>query len=142
VVGTLVFIHNTYIFQTDFSAFSVLDFQNVRVKILLFLFRKVDMDMSSPEREKLRDEENPSSTTSTEKEEGGTASNVVGWERDDPENPRDWSLGFKVWITFQLGMLALSGSLGSSIIAPAEEVIAEYVGVSSEVTVLMISLYM
>jgi hypothetical protein len=41
-----------------------------------------------------------------------------------------------------MGMLALCGSLGSSIISPAEEVIAKYAGVSSEVMVLMISLYM
>lgn len=98
--------------------------------------------MSDEGRAKLPDEENPSTATSTEKEESGAASNVIGWERDDPDNPRNWSLGFKAWITFQLGMLALSGSLGSSIISPAEEVIAKYVGVSSEVTVLMISLYM
>jgi hypothetical protein len=100
------------------------------------------MKMSNHDRAKLRDEENLSSATSTEKNEGGAASNIVGWEQDDPDNPRNWSLRFKIWITFQLGMLALSGSLGSSIISPAEEVIAKYVGVSSEVAVLMISLYM
>jgi hypothetical protein len=79
---------------------------------------------------------------SREKEEGATTSNIVEWERDDVRNPRNWPLGFKFWIAFQLGLLALCGSLGSSIIAPAEEVIAKYVGVSSEVTVLVTSLYM
>jgi hypothetical protein len=96
--------------------------------------------MSSYDRTKRQDEENQSADV--EKEAGGTVSNVVKWGRDDPDNPRNWALGYKIWITFQLGMLAMCGSLGSSIIAPAEEVIAEYVGVSSEVTVLMISLYM
>jgi multidrug resistance protein len=38
-------------------------------------------------------------------------------------------------------MLALAASLGSSIIAPAEEAIAAYTGVSVEVSVLSISLY-
>lgn len=38
-------------------------------------------------------------------------------------------------------MLALAASLGSSIISPAEEEIAEYTGISSEVAVLVISLY-
>jgi hypothetical protein len=94
--------------------------------------------MSEYRQAKPPDEESPS----TEKEEGGTTTNVVGWSRDDPENPRNWPFRYKFWITFQLGMLALCGSLGSSIISPAEQVIAEYVGVSSEVTVLMISLYM
>lgn len=59
--------------------------------------------------------------------------NIVKFEEDDPENPRNWSSVYKVWITFQLGMLALSASIGSSIISPAEDAISEYVGVGSEV---------
>lgn len=69
--------------------------------------------------------------------------NQVDWDGDDDsENPRNFSTQYKAWITFQLGMLALAASLGSSIIAPAENDIAEYLGVSREVTVLTISLYM
>lgn len=69
--------------------------------------------------------------------------NIVDWEgEDDEENPRNWSSGYKSWITVQLGLLALAASLGSSIISPAENVIANYVGVSSEVAVLSVSLYM
>lgn len=69
--------------------------------------------------------------------------NLVDWDGDaDPENPRNWSNMYKSWITVQLGMLALAASLGSSIIAPAEDAISEYVGVSREVTVLVVSLYM
>jgi hypothetical protein len=69
--------------------------------------------------------------------------NLVDWDGDaDPLNPRNWSTGYKSWITFQLGMLALAASLGSSIIAPGEDAIAAYLGVSTEVTVLAISLYM
>lgn len=76
-------------------------------------------------------------------EQGKKDPNEVGWEGDnDQENPRNWSTGYKTWITFQLGMLALAASMGSSIIAPAEDDIAQYVGVSREVTVLSISLYM
>lgn len=69
--------------------------------------------------------------------------NLVTWDGDtDKENPRNWSTGYKSWITFQLGMLALAASMGSSIISPAGDTIAEYVGVSQEVSVLSISLYM
>lgn len=68
--------------------------------------------------------------------------NIVHWEENDKENPRNWSTAYKSWITFQLGMLALAASLGTSIISPAENAIAEYAGVSSEVAVLAISLYM
>jgi len=66
---------------------------------------------------------------------------LVKWEPKDPANPRNWSASYKAWITFQLGMLALAASLGSSIVAPAEPVIAEYLGISEEVTILVISLY-
>jgi hypothetical protein len=67
--------------------------------------------------------------------------NLVDWDDGDKGNPRNWPTGYKCWITFQLGMLALAASLGSSIISPAEPAIATYVGVSREVTVLSISLY-
>lgn len=68
---------------------------------------------------------------------------LVDWDGDDDQgNPRNWSTLYKSWITFQLGMLALSASLGSSIISPAGKTIAAYVGVGSEVSVLSISLYM
>ncbi|ESZ96601.1 hypothetical protein SBOR_2968 [Sclerotinia borealis F-4128] len=67
---------------------------------------------------------------------------LVDWDGDnDQGNPRNWSTLYKSWITFLLGMLALSASLGSSIISPAENTIAAYVGVSKEVSVLNISLY-
>ncbi|KAK4986665.1 hypothetical protein LTR66_007802 [Elasticomyces elasticus] len=65
----------------------------------------------------------------------------VRWAPDDPENPRNWSFGYKSWITFLLSMLSLSASLGSSIISPAEKSIATYTHVSKEVVVLSISLY-
>ncbi len=66
---------------------------------------------------------------------------LVDWEPNDPDNPRNFSTARKSFITFQLGMLALAASLGSSIIAPAEDAISEYTHVSSEVSVLAISLY-
>ncbi|TVY64227.1 putative transporter [Lachnellula suecica] len=77
------------------------------------------------------------------KEEGKAKDpNQVEWDGDnDQENPRNWSNGYKSWITFQLGMLALAASLGSSIISPANDTIADYVGVSEEVSILSISLY-
>lgn len=67
---------------------------------------------------------------------------LVKWDKNDPLNPQNWPVPYKCWVTFQLGMLALAGSLGSSITTPAEDTIAEYVGVSNEVVVLDVSLYM
>ena len=67
---------------------------------------------------------------------------VVKWDQNDPCDPLQWSTAYKCWVTFQLGMLALAGSLGSSITSPADATIARYVGVSDEVSVLAVSLYM
>lgn len=66
---------------------------------------------------------------------------IVKWDTDDPENPYDWSTLYKTWITFQLSMLALAASVTSSMIAPANHIIAEYIGVSDTVAVLNVSLF-
>jgi len=67
---------------------------------------------------------------------------LVKWDQGDPLNPQNWSVKYKWWVTFQLGMLALAGSLGSSITTPADNTIAKYTGVSNEVAVLDVSLYL
>ncbi|KAJ5648760.1 MFS general substrate transporter [Penicillium lividum] len=69
------------------------------------------------------------------------ASILVGWDENEPANPHNWSTTYKSWITFQLGMLAMAASLGSSIIAPAESTLEDHFGISHEVAVLCISLY-
>ncbi|KAJ5761244.1 MFS general substrate transporter [Penicillium odoratum] len=69
------------------------------------------------------------------------ASILVGWDENEPANPHNWSTKYKSWITFQLGMLAMAASLGSSIIAPAESTLADHFSISHEVAVLCISLY-
>ncbi|CAD6592895.1 MAG: hypothetical protein ASARMPRED_006777 [Alectoria sarmentosa] len=86
------------------------------------------------------DEENPTQAPS-EKEQDEKNAYLVDWEPNDEANPRNWSTSYKSWITFQLGMLALSASLGSSIISPAEDAIMAYTRISSEVAVLPISFY-
>jgi hypothetical protein len=65
----------------------------------------------------------------------------VRWAEGDRSNPRNFSTIYKGFITWQLGMLALAASLGSSIIAPAEPAISRYTGVSQEITVLCVALY-
>jgi hypothetical protein len=66
----------------------------------------------------------------------------VDWGLDDGDNPKNFVFRKKVWITFQLGMLAMSASLGSSIITPGQNAFAEYIGVGADVAVLSVSLYM
>jgi len=66
---------------------------------------------------------------------------LVKFEDGDRENPRNWHPYYKCFLTFQLGMLAMAGSLGSAIISPAEPDIAKDFNISTEVTVLCVSLY-
>ena len=82
--------------------------------------------------------ENHQSPHATESEK---ARYQVDWEENDPTNPRNFSLGYKSWITFQLGMLALASSTASSIISPASDAISAHFNISSELTVLNVSLY-
>ncbi|KAJ5771392.1 uncharacterized protein N7511_003443 [Penicillium nucicola] len=67
---------------------------------------------------------------------------LVKWEQDDPLNPQNWDVKYKCWVTAQLGMLAFAGSLGSSITTPADDAIAKYLGVSDEIAVLDVTLYL
>ena len=66
---------------------------------------------------------------------------LVDWDDNDSDNPHNWSTLYRGWLTFQLSMLALAASLASSIIAPANPVLAKYLGVSEEAIVLNVSLY-
>ncbi|KAI6810016.1 MFS general substrate transporter [Hortaea werneckii] len=67
---------------------------------------------------------------------------LVTWtEENEQDNPRNWRPLYKCWLTFLLGMLALSASLGSSIIAPAKEEIGRQLGTGEQQTILVVSLY-
>ncbi|MCJ1447527.1 MAG: hypothetical protein MMC23_008038 [Stictis urceolatum] len=70
-----------------------------------------------------------------------THSVIVTWSTTDQDDPYNWSPRYKAWITFQLGQLALAASLGSSIISPASPTIALDLGISEEVSILSLSLY-
>ncbi|KAJ3499724.1 hypothetical protein NLG97_g90 [Lecanicillium saksenae] len=66
---------------------------------------------------------------------------LVRFEDGDPENPHNFSAPKKIAILLQMSLLALVGSLGTSIIAPAEPVIARYTNTSKEIATLALSLY-
>lgn len=67
---------------------------------------------------------------------------LVKWDENEPANPYNWPTLYKAFITLQLGMLAMAASVGSSIMAPADEKIQQVFHVGHEVSVLCISLYM
>ncbi|KAI4849924.1 MFS general substrate transporter [Aureobasidium sp. EXF-8846] len=97
----------------------------------------ISLSTSPQSQQPPRDEE--AAEIAKEEEQGDPF--LVGWHSGEDGNPMNWSSGYKAFITFILGMLALAASLGSSIIAPAETRIAEYTGISGEAAVLVISLY-
>lgn len=108
--------------------------------------KQVEHDNDNIFQPRRHDEENPavpSDLAFEEKIENAEESDpfLVKWEENDQKNPFNWSMKYKAWITFQLGMLALAASLGSSIISPGEAAIAKEFGLSQEVSVLSISLY-
>ena len=100
-----------------------------------------DSDSSATYHNSNHDEENPEPAPVNIEKEIDKDAFRVDWEANDPENPRNWKTAYKSFLTFQLGMLALAASLGSSIITPTEDTIAEYTGVKPEVATLSLSLY-
>lgn len=66
---------------------------------------------------------------------------IVVFEEADPENPKNFKPWYKIFLTFQMSMLAFSGSLGSSIVSPAQSDIEDRFHVSSEVASLTLSLF-
>ena len=79
--------------------------------------------------------------TAVTQEKSDTDNFLVDWDDDDPENPQNWSMAYKLWLTIQLALLAFIASLGSSIMSPAIDDISTYTGVSHEVNILCVSLY-
>ncbi|KAJ5605401.1 major facilitator superfamily domain-containing protein [Penicillium lagena] len=65
----------------------------------------------------------------------------VNFQPDDPKNPKNFSTPYKIWLVFQMSLLAMTGALGSSIISPGSTEIAEYTKVSTEVTSLTVALF-
>ena len=66
---------------------------------------------------------------------------LVKFDKDDPEDPMNFNAYYKAWLTLQMALLAFVGSFGSSIPSPAEPIIAEYLNVTIETTVLLVALF-
>lgn len=91
--------------------------------------------------------EKPSQDSDEARLDNETASDLddrfcVQWDGpDDPENPLNWSYGFRWWITAIASMLVFNATFASS--APSGLVIEMemYFGISQEVATLLISLF-
>ncbi|EME47473.1 hypothetical protein DOTSEDRAFT_69415 [Dothistroma septosporum NZE10] len=104
---------------------------------------KKDSDLPPSETKDLEKNEPPQAlaTNSVARDGAKDEAFQARFDDNDPSNPRAFSTTRKALITLQLGFMALTGSVGSSIIAPAEPTISVYLGVSQETTVLVVALY-
>ncbi|GAM42177.1 hypothetical protein TCE0_043f15910 [Talaromyces pinophilus] len=67
---------------------------------------------------------------------------AVGWySDDDPDNPQNWSTQKKVFVSSLITLLTFSVYVGSSIVTPANTIIMEMYGVSTQAVSLSLSMY-
>lgn len=67
---------------------------------------------------------------------------VVGWDGDnDPENPMNFSLARKIWMSSMASFMTFGVSFASSVFSADTRVTAKEFNVSEEVMVLGVSLY-
>ncbi|KAK8118310.1 bicyclomycin resistance protein [Apiospora kogelbergensis] len=83
----------------------------------------------------------PSPTSPPSERKENNNAYFVRFEDGDPGNPKNWNKYYKAFITVQLGLLAMTGSMAASIVAPAEPIVALELGISREVAVLMVALF-
>lgn len=86
-------------------------------------------------------EKDATTTTTPDQDDFNKEDFQVQFQDGDKENPKNFHTSYKIWLTGQMSMLAFVGSLGSSIMSPAQAEIATYLGVGHEVTVLTLSLF-
>ena len=86
-------------------------------------------------------EKDATTTTTPDHDDFNKEDFLVQFKDGDKENPKNFHTSYKIWLTGQMSMLAFVGSLGSSIMSPAQAEIATYLGVGHEVTVLTLSLF-
>ncbi|KAL1639351.1 Synaptic vesicle transporter SVOP [Diplodia intermedia] len=66
---------------------------------------------------------------------------LVTWRIDDPENPKNWSKGYKWWCTMCVALTCFVVALNSSVITADIEGPAQEFGASREVSLLAITLF-
>jgi MFS transporter, DHA1 family, multidrug resistance protein len=67
---------------------------------------------------------------------------LVVWEPGDSHNPHNWTLKRKWFVTIVLNTLPLFVNVGSSILTGSSSAIGKEYGVSTEVTILVITMFL
>ncbi|KAI5841257.1 MFS multidrug transporter [Tricharina praecox] len=66
---------------------------------------------------------------------------LVTFTIDDPDNPKNWSKAYKWWITMVIAVMCFIVALCSSVITPGIKGVQEEFGVSREVALLSVTLF-
>lgn len=66
---------------------------------------------------------------------------LVTWKINDPENPKNWSKGYKWWCTMCVALVCFVVAFNSAVITADIEGVAEEFNVSEEVALLTITLF-
>ncbi|OJJ45975.1 hypothetical protein ASPZODRAFT_152227 [Penicilliopsis zonata CBS 506.65] len=66
---------------------------------------------------------------------------VVGWRKNDSENPQNWSVGKKLFVSTLIWVLTFSVYIGSAIYSPGIPGVAEEFGVSNVASTLGLTLF-
>ncbi|CAD6571028.1 MAG: hypothetical protein TREMPRED_000107 [Tremellales sp. Tagirdzhanova-0007] len=81
--------------------------------------------------------------SSAEREKKPEKPDLVVWDGpDDPQNPQNWPRSKKIRVTILYGMTTMCATFASSIFASASPFIAKDYGLSTEVTILGLSLFL
>ncbi|ORY88386.1 major facilitator superfamily domain-containing protein [Leucosporidium creatinivorum] len=68
--------------------------------------------------------------------------NKVVWAENDPDNPQNWSVAYKWWLTALCSFLTISVTFASSAPSSATRLIAADFGTSTEVAILTTSMFL
>lgn len=73
---------------------------------------------------------------------GAVAVTILDWNgKDDPDNPRNFSLKRRIMSTAATTLLAFVSTLGGSMYAPSHDEVSQQFGVSDEIAILPLALY-
>ena len=82
-----------------------------------------------------------SATEKSSPQQGEDDRVLVQFKAGEKEDPKEWGSLYKAFLVAQLSLLAMTGSIGSSIIAPSEQQLADEFHTNLELTVLTVALF-
>lgn len=129
--------------ENDLTSTKSKDSKSNDLGIVFDFERRLDLEKDSDGANASPDVEKGSSSSEqdTALDSNGEDPNLVVFDENDPENPMNFTLWQKVWMSTMASYLTFAVSFSSSVFSADTKVTAEKFGVSEEVMVLGVSLY-